>query len=187
MDEGMRGALERIFKGSLEVRQETRSATFAEILPLVAGPAPVVTLATGAIVALNREMAFGIIERLLGSAEAGAPPERALSELEWDLLGSVMGEARARSCDPSVPALPPSQRVRVEPVSIGAGRIVYVTPETDDRVEVVGGFACDAGAGDVRAGAVIALGPAMLRLPDGRELPVAVGSYRGRAAVRVLP
>jgi hypothetical protein len=184
MFEGIRGALERIFKVAPAVGEE--SSTFAERLPLVPGPAPVVTLASGVIVAMNREMAFGIIERLLGSAEPGPTPERAPSELEWDLLVGVLGEVRSRSVDPSVPALPPSQRVKVETASIGAARLLVVTPVAEAGVDVVAGFACEAAPDEIRPGAVIELGTALLRLPDGRELPVAIGSWRGKAAVRVL-
>mgnify|MGYP001597372253 CR=1 FL=1 len=63
----------------------------------------------------------------------------------------------------------------------------FFTPVVDDRIEVVAGFAYDAGPEEIRSGTVIPLGAALLRLPDGRELPVVVGSYRGRAAVRLLP
>ncbi len=172
-----------------------RIMRYSGATPLVPGPAAVAVLANGSIVAAERAFAFGVVERLLGSATSGEAPGRALNDLEWDLFGGVLerlfaSAVASRGSDPCVAAVPPALSVAVtthDVVADGfAGRIVVVepAPSPDGRIEVAVGFTLE--EGDLCPGAVLPLGGGELRAETGETFHVVLGSWRGQAAARIV-
>jgi hypothetical protein len=166
----------------------TRTCAYAGAVPLVAGPAAVAVLEDGTLIAFDRPLAFAVVERLLGSPSPSAAPDRALSDLEWDLLAGVVGPIASRGSDPSVSAFPSGQRVDVAVHTLAWGRVVTcrASAASDGRVGVSAGFRLGIEPASLRPGAVLPLGGLELRTDAGAAHAAVPGEWRGRKAVRLI-